>query len=504
MIDYWLWDVVDCMRHEEEKILGMNTTYTVKHVQKGLTLFVNIMLRMKNFRRGILSACIVGALCACVAKGDGFRIEDGKIVVDSPFDLEIGSPEYAKALGDGIRSHADVRRDSDTGTMVTNWYHAGKARFAQPYFGVRNAWLSFKGEDKTLSSVHFSSSKDNKSYAGLLTFDECRKLFDEIAADMSRRLGEEIDTNDDTTEEEARESIEEFVAREKVGSSVSLSFWNARVTVTNRFGDVEYRLSAMMHENKKCWIRLCIERPRGFLRPSVSSRDDGRIPVYTNNPHAVNLSLRTTEQEKAHREADALRAMIKRVFGVDLDAPSSTNDMSAALHTLTNSPVKAEWFPLEKPFAGCTERRADMGVHMLFFPMTSFAIRHAFDGHVGEEDLKAESQKILDALESEFGDKIPEYEVEAKIAEKNDPQDAEPPAFGDLRAMLRLGRTGNFFKGGVGDISIGIKYAPPSYVKRSRKYEVAQRGAVVVEIVQSPILAQTKKRSDKSGRKGDR
>ncbi len=28
MIDYWLWDVVDCMRHEEEKIPGMNTTYT--------------------------------------------------------------------------------------------------------------------------------------------------------------------------------------------------------------------------------------------------------------------------------------------------------------------------------------------------------------------------------------------------------------------------------------------------------------------------------------------
>ena len=90
------------------------------------------------------------------------------------------------------------------------------------------------------------------------------------------------------------------------------------------------------------------------------------------------------------------------------------------------------------------------------------------------------------------------------MAEKNDPQDAEPPAFGDIRAMLRLGRTGNFFKGGVGDISIGIKYAQPSYVKRSGKYEVALRGAVVVEIVQSPILAQAKKRSDKSGRKGDR
>ena len=38
MIDCWLWDVVDCMRHEEDKIPGMNTIYTVKHIQKGPTL----------------------------------------------------------------------------------------------------------------------------------------------------------------------------------------------------------------------------------------------------------------------------------------------------------------------------------------------------------------------------------------------------------------------------------------------------------------------------------
>jgi hypothetical protein len=322
---------------------------------------------------------------------------------------------------------------------------------------------------------------------------------------MSKRLGEEIDVDDDVTEEEAREEIEELVKREKVGSCFSSSFRSDSVTVTNKYGDVRYNLSAMMHENKKCWVGLDIERPRDFhMTSSQSSRDDGRIPVYTNKPHAVDLSLRTPEQEKAHREADALRATIKRVFGVDLDSPSSTNDMSAALLTLTNTTAKAEWFPLEKPFAGCTERRADMGVRMLFIPMTSFAIRHTFDDYVGEAELKAESQKILDALESEFGDKIPEYEVDAKMAEKDDPQDAEPPAFGDLRAMLQLGRTGDFFKGGVGDISIGIKYAQPSYVKRNGKYEVAPRGAVVVEIAQSPILAQTKKRSDKSGRKGDR
>ena len=182
------------------------------------------MLRMKNFRREILSACIVGALCACAAKGDGFRIEDGKVVVDSPFDLEIGSPEYAKALGSAVKSHKDVCKDDKTGETVTNWYHSGEAHFAQPYFGARNAWLSFKGEDKTLSSVHFSSGKDNKSYVGVLTFDECRKLFDEIAADMSKRLGEEIDVDDDATEEEARERIEELVKREKTGRSFSSSF----------------------------------------------------------------------------------------------------------------------------------------------------------------------------------------------------------------------------------------------------------------------------------------
>ncbi len=463
------------------------------------------MLRMKKFRREILSACIVGALCACTAKGDGFRIEDGKIVVDSPFDLEIGSPEYAKALGDGIRSHADVRRDSDTGTMVTNWYHSGEARFAQPYFGAKNAWLSFDGEGKTLSLVHLSIARDDKRFVGVLTFDECRKVYNEIAADMSKRLGEEIDVDDDVTEEEARERIEELVKREKTGRSFSSSFRSDSVTVTNKYGDVCYNLTAMMHENKKCWIGLDIERPRDFpATSSQSSRADGHIPVHTNKPHAVDLSLRTPEQEKAHREADALRATIKRVFGVDLDAPSSTNDMSAALHTLTNTPAKAEWFPLEKPFAGCTERRADMGVRMLFIPMTTFAIRHAFDDYVGEEELKAESQKVLDALESEFGDKIPEYEVDAKIAEKNDPQDVEPPAFGDIRAMLQLGRIGDFFKGGVGDISIDIKYAQPSYVKRNGKYEVALRGAVVVQIFQSPILAQTKKRKTESNRKGDR
>ena len=28
MLEYWLWDLVDCMRHEEEKITGNTRDYT--------------------------------------------------------------------------------------------------------------------------------------------------------------------------------------------------------------------------------------------------------------------------------------------------------------------------------------------------------------------------------------------------------------------------------------------------------------------------------------------
>jgi len=292
------------------------------------------MLRMKNFRREILSACIVGALCACVAKGDGFRIEDGKIVVDSPFDLEIGSPEYAKALGSAVKSHKDVRKDDKSGETVTNWYHSGEARFAQPYFGARNAWLSFNGDDKALSSVHFWVGDRKTSFGGSLTFSECCKLYEEIAADISRRLGEEVDTDDDVTEDVALGRIgEDALSRNESGKNVDVvaySFRHANSFATNEYGIVQYSLAAMIYNDKTYSVSLGVNNWRDFYSSASPSRDDGHIPVYTNKPHAVDLSLRTPEQEKAHREADALRATIKRVFGVALDAPSSTNDMHCA------------------------------------------------------------------------------------------------------------------------------------------------------------------------------
>jgi hypothetical protein len=69
----------------------------------------------------ILLAALAGAMLVTLAVAGEFSVEDGKIVVASPFDLEIGSSEYARALGDCVKSHADVRKNPRTGIMATNW-----------------------------------------------------------------------------------------------------------------------------------------------------------------------------------------------------------------------------------------------------------------------------------------------------------------------------------------------------------------------------------------------
>lgn len=455
---------------------------------------------MSGFR--FLLASLAVTACACVDAAGEFRVEDGKIVVDSPFDLEIGSPEYAKSLGKGVQSHKDIRKDPKTGATKTNWYHSAEARFAQPYFGVTKGWLSFNEEGKALSHVSLSIEDDKKGPGGKLTFDDCCRKFDEVVADMSKRLGEDMEANDDATEEDALERLAECAERCADSAGYATSFRFANADATNRFGDVEYRLMGLIHNDKTYSLEFSMERPFRHESFSAAPCDDGHIPVYTNKPHSVDFSLRTPEQDKAHKEADALRATIKRLFDVDLDAPSVTNDTAAALASLTNAPATPEWFPLKRPFAGCTERKRDQGVRLLFIPVVNFGIRHAFDGDVGEDELKAEAQRILAELERELGVKIPALEKPEKKVEEAEPADATPPALGDWKAMMTP-KSGEYFNGGIGDIVVSVKYAVPSYVKRGGKYEVALRGAVVVEIMQSQIVAGAmRKAADKKQGKG--
>ena len=447
---------------------------------------------MSGFR--FLLASLAMTACACFAAAGEFRVEDGKIVVGSPFDLEIGSPEYAKALGKGVESHKSVRKDPKTGAMTTNWYHSAEARFVQPYFGVTNVWLSFRNDGKTLSHVNLSIGVDKKSFGGKLTFDDCCKKFDEAAAEMSKRLGEELEDKYDSTEEEALERLAECAEDHADSVGYATSFRFASADATNRFGDVEYRLMGLIHNDKTYSLEFTMARPFRHEGFSGASRVAGHIPVYTNMPHSVDFLPSTPGQEKAHKEADALRATIKRLFDVDLDAPSVTNDTAAAITSLTNAPATPEWFSLKRPFAGCTERKMDQVVRLLFIPVVNFGIRHAFDGDVGEDELKAEAQRILDELERELGAKIPALEKPEKKVEEAEPADATPPALGDWKAMMPP-KSGEYFNGGIGDIAVIVKYAVPSYVKRGGKYEVALRGAVVVEVMQSQFLAGAKKKT---------
>ena len=290
---------------------------------------------MSGFR--FLLASLAMTASACFAASGEFRVEDGRIVVDSPFDLEIGSPEYAKALGKGVESHKSVRKDPRTGAMTTNWYHSAEARFVQPYFGVTNVWLPFRNEGKSLSQVNLSIGVDKKSFGGKLTYNDCCKMFAEVAAEMSKRLGEELEDKYDSTEEEALERLAERAEDHADSVGYATSFRFASAAATNRFGDVEYQLMGLIHNDKTYSLEFTMARPFRHEGFSGASRVAGHIPVYTNMPHSVDFSLRTPEQEKAHKEADALRATIKRLFDVDLDAPSVTNDTAAAITSLTKS-----------------------------------------------------------------------------------------------------------------------------------------------------------------------
>ena len=75
----------------------------------------------------VLSGCASASKCV---------VENGCIVVGSPFDLEIGSTEYANMFGSLIQTSAHAVYDPDTKTTTTNWHHHVAARLAAPYFGI--------------------------------------------------------------------------------------------------------------------------------------------------------------------------------------------------------------------------------------------------------------------------------------------------------------------------------------------------------------------------------
>ena len=143
------------------------------------------MYRMEKLGRLFLAACLSSAVCTGLARADGFRVEDGKLVVESPFDLALGSTNYAVRLGKAVRSTTSATYDPDTKVTTTNWSAYGSVRLSAPYHGVKSVSLAFKGKERRLDSYNFHIGEKKHGIGGTLTVDECRKVMKEVADDFT-------------------------------------------------------------------------------------------------------------------------------------------------------------------------------------------------------------------------------------------------------------------------------------------------------------------------------
>ena len=452
----------------------------------------------------VLAAALAMVGCETMSTGGvsapPYRIENQRIVLDSPFALQIGSTEYAKAFGDLIRTSAHANYDPQTKKTTTNFYHHAEAWLAKPYFGCERVWLNFKGEEKTLNSCNLSRGSFYGS-SKKMSFDECRATVGKIVADMESRFGMTMRCTNDLSENDAKARVkemgEEIKQRGEKFGGYATSFVNYNWETKNVHGFVDYHVSGMMDEKGGCSINVDFSAPPEFLRRSYEPGD--KIPVYTNEMCSISSCstssaklVPTAEQKKAHEEAKKLRETIARLFGVDLDQPSETNELSSALwQTNAQASVKREWTPMERPFEGMTERKVNQSVRFLAIPFGVFAMRHPYDGDVSEEELKAQAKRFLDRLEKEYGAKIPEADTKEGTDLLAKQFGEGVPTFGDTKALLGLDKKTHFM-GKVGDLAIEIGYAEPRYAKRGGKYEIACKGAVVVSIVQSPVITTAK------------
>ena len=113
------------------------------------------------------------------------RIAGGEPVVDSPFDLRIGSTEYARQLADRVSTQSIEEKKPGAGPS-TNVLHTATVRLASPYHGLFHAVMTFTGEEKALSAVRLF---DGAFYNGQrMSLEECRRKAMAIAEDMSERL----------------------------------------------------------------------------------------------------------------------------------------------------------------------------------------------------------------------------------------------------------------------------------------------------------------------------
>ena len=418
----------------------------------------------------VLAVC--AGRIALGAEGDSF-------VVDSPFDLTLGSTNYAARLGKAVRSNASAWYDPTTKVTTTNWSAYASVRFAKPYHGATHASLQFKGEDRVLDSYSFEIGESRRRIGGTLTVEEARKIMQEVSDDISKRFGVEVKKDDDLgdgdlTDAEIDEQIEERLKKgdgkmRTVNRAFAFMRRNAR---GEREGvGVGYGLAAFVDKNRKCSVHVNVYtswRPRS----KSASKPVGATAI----PGLVSEE----EQKKAHEEASGLRMALGKLFGIDFD--SDKNDDGA---DRMNAP---EWTAMESPVAGLDECKPNRSSTVLFqVPTVNYSARRAYPGDVEASELERQAKEVLERIEAAYGEKIPALDAKEGQAELAKVLGEGVPTFGDARALFGLDKVQTFV-GKVGDLAIEITYALPRYEKRGDDYRLVRRGTVLLSITQSPVI----------------
>jgi hypothetical protein len=187
------------------------------------------------------------------------REVDGDFVVDSPFELKIGSTEYAKQLADKLSGNKDDNGDWEG-------FYSGSVKLAVPYFGVDHLSLSFKGKAGALEivSLHVGDRFMNDASVGM-TLAECRAKFSEICSDIEHRLGVRFERTTRKSDKEAARMIDDELTNpnwRKGGSVIGFSrtfLWSgARMRVGESI--VNYSVSGMIDNKKTCSVSVSISR----------------------------------------------------------------------------------------------------------------------------------------------------------------------------------------------------------------------------------------------------
>lgn len=430
---------------------------------------------MKNSMMLICAVSLGISLCAGVSAS---AAEESDFTVDSPFDLTLGSTNYAVRLGKSVRSNSSAVYDPETKVTTTNWSAYGFVSLSTPYHGVKSVHLDFKGEERRLDSYSFSIGGKKRGIGGTLTVDECRKIMKEIADDISKRFGVKMEASKhdggELSDKEIDERIEQMT-KGKRHQTVSTSFSHI-----NGFGEREgvgvgYSVSGMVDRKRMCSVDVNVYTsfvPRAKEPVSVASSSIAGL-------------VSQEEQMKAHAEAKRLREALGKLFGIDFDA---TEDKKEQKGDSSEWPPKNEWKPMEHPVAGLVECKPNSGTTSFFrVPIVNFVARRAYPGDVEEEELQRLAKEVLDSLEAAYGGKIPVADTAEGRAQLAEVLGDGVPTFGDSRALFGLDKVQTFV-GKLGDLAIDVAYALPRYERRGEEYRLVRRGAVVLTILQSPMI----------------